>query len=242
MATPPRVTSLQAKEAAQRIHDRHRRIDDPYREELGGEPAEVLSYLRKRGADMPNGIRIDDIFDAAVLHIYLWWQAAERERWLLDTAERLGVAHGEYGKVFGMRSRQGFRDRADRLHALLDATGSGRPDEKSRRADRTAVGRRGDEAMWLDTSRAEILSLARDVVAFYPIVDDETAEDLLEVRRDLQDGRYGTQTFVLLSEAVRALRACPVEEVAAQAGPLNDRLIRLQEQRAAVVDASASER
>ena len=69
MATPPHVNSLQAKEAVRRIHDRHRRVDDPYREELGEDPAEVLSYLRKRGADMPNGIRVDDIFDAAVLYI-----------------------------------------------------------------------------------------------------------------------------------------------------------------------------
>lgn len=239
MATPPRVTSLQAEVAIQNILERHRRVDARYREELGTEPAEVLSYLRKRGADMPDGIRVDDIFDAAVLHIYLWWQAADRERWLLDTADRLGVAHGEYGRVFGMKSRQGFRDRADRLHALLDATGSGRPDEKSRRADRTADGEHVEEAMWLDTSRAEILGLARDVVAFYPVVDDETAEDLLEVRRDLQDGRYGVQTFALLSQAVTALRDCPVDEVAAQAGLLSERLARLQKQRPVTVIASA---
>ncbi|WP_412741268.1 hypothetical protein [Krasilnikovia sp. MM14-A1259] len=212
-------------------------MDDPHRGELGSEPAEVLSYLRKHGSGLPEGVRVDDLFDAAVLHVYLWWQAADRERWLLNAADRLGVAHRDFGAMFGMRSRQGFRDRADRLHALLADAGSGRPDEKLARADRAAGRGEGDaEAEWLAAARDDVLQLAGDVVAFYDVVDDETADELSEVRRDLREDRYGKDTFVLLGYAVDALAECRVDGIAEQARPLQQRLASLRQQRTAALE------
>jgi hypothetical protein len=242
MTTPPRVTPERATEAVLAIHERHRQIGDPHREEIGYEPADVLDYLRKRGPGLPEGVRVDDLFDAALLHVHLWWRAAERERWLLDTADRLGIARGRFGAIFGMRSRQGFRDRADRLHALLDVTGAGRPDERVGRADRAAAGTSPvGEAAWFTSVREDVLKLAREVDAFYMLVDDETAEDLLEVRRDLGDGICGPGMFAMLAQAVAALVECPVGDVARQAGPLRARLARLQHEREVATGRAVAE-
>lgn len=241
MSTPPRVTAEQMAEAISRIHERHLRIDDPYREELTYEPGQVLLYLRKRGPGQPDGVRADDHFDALMLHVWLWWQHQNREEWLLDTAYALQLRLADVGEVFGIGA-QGVRDRRDRAHALLDEGGPGRPDEKVARADRAAgAGPVVGEVAWLAAARVDVLSLAGDVLEWYPRVSEDTGQEMVDLRRDVRSGAYGPATWRALVDAVWALS---VEEQAAgaqeAAEPLLARLEVLDRARAAAVGRASA--
>ncbi len=233
------MTAEQVAAALARIHDRHAQHDDQRREALTFDPAQVLDYLRQRGPHLPEGLRADDHFDAATLQVWLWWQHQERERWLFDTAARLGLASADFGDVFGLRSRQGVRDRRDRLHALLDDGGPGRPDEQAVRADRARAGPVVGEAAWLGAAREEILRLAGDAAAWYHRVDEDVAAEIAEIRRELRDGRYGPATWQLTKWAVAALASCQNPAEAAAAGrQLSARLQLLEAARAAAIAAA----
>lgn len=233
------MTPEQVAAALARIHNRHAEYGDQHQEELTFDPVQVLDYLRKRGTYLPDGLRADDHFDAATLQVWLWWQHQERERWLFDTAARLGLSSADFGEVFGLRSRQGFRDRRDRLHALLDDGGPGRPDEQATRADRARAGPVVGEDAWLSAARDEILQVAGEAAAWYHRVDEDTATEIAEIRRELRDGQYGPLTWQLTKWAVSALAACEHLGEAADAGrQLSARLQRLEDSRAAAIAES----
>lgn len=230
MATPPFVGDQDAMAAIERIHRRHDRVDDKHREELTFDPADVLRYLRKYGSGMPDGVRADDLYDAVVLHVWLWWWHQLRELWLFDTAERLGLSFKDFGEGFGLRRAQSFRDRSDRLHALFDPGGPGRPDEQAVRADRGA----GDSGLqvWLAAARGEIEAVAWRVVReWYPRVSEETAREMVDLRRDLRSGAFGPATWAALQDAVQALGGDGDPEARAAAAGLAQELARLEGRR-----------
>jgi len=223
-------------DALARIHERHSRHGDPRREELTFDPAQVLDYLRKRGSHLPEGLRADDHFDAATLQVWLWWEHQRRELWLFDTAVRLGLSSADFGDAFGLRSRQGFRDRRDRLHALLDDGGPGRPDERAIRADRARAGSAVGETGWLIAARDEILDVAREAVAWYDRVDEDVAAEIAEIRRELREASYGPATWQITKWAVTALAGCEQPAEAAAAGQqLLARVRRLEAARATAI-------
>jgi glutathione S-transferase len=244
MSTPPRVTPDQLLAACSAIVQRHLRAGDEEISSAGSDPSDLLLYLRMHGGRVPEGVRVDDLFDAVVLHLHLWWKHQERERWLILSAEKLQVHHGQIAAAFGMGSGQGFRDRRDRLNELLSETGSGRPDEQAARAARADASRPGSlgEGRWLAAAKPTIMGMARAALTFWLDVDEEAAEELLELRRDVKAEQCTVQTFTFLQGAVRALSACQAPKVlarAAQVQALVGGLERLEQDRARAVGSPA---
>jgi hypothetical protein len=204
MTTPPRVTADQTADALAAIHDRHAAVDDRHAEELTGEPAEVLAYLRKHGPTMPDGIQVDDLDDAVTLHLWEGWQAGRRERWLFDRAVTLHVDRRKFAGRFGVTSLPGFQNRRDRLHALHDDTGPGRPDEKAVVADRVAA-REPDAGGWYAVNRDRMREIADAVLVLGPRVDDDTYDQLIEVRREVKRDVWDEMSIVWLSATSDAL-------------------------------------
>jgi hypothetical protein len=145
VATPPRVTRTEADAAIERIHRRHARVDDPRRSELSDQPAEVLEYLTRHSALLPQWAIALDVLDGLSLSAWLWWEDRRRERALLRRGARAALYWREMGTPLGIRSHQGVRDRLDRLDALLS---SDRPDEQLAREARRAAARTGDLRLW----------------------------------------------------------------------------------------------
>ena len=229
MSTPPRVSSKQAAAAADAIVERHLRAGDDTIGAAGVDPSDLLFYLRANPNRVAEGVRADDLYDAATLHVWLWWQHQDRERWLFTAAQRLQLHHGDFGATFGIRSPQGVRDRRDRLESLLSETGTGRPSEQDARSARAAAGGgepSGDE-QWLAAARDEVLRLGRDALTFWLDVDEDTAEEMVEMKRDVESGTCTAQTVAWLRDAVWALSACALPKVQARAGEIGGLLARL---------------
>lgn len=154
MATPPRITDAERDAAITRIVERHDRIDDPRRSELGSDPRDVVTFVLNRGpAGVPRWVQAADHHDAVVLSSWCWWEERRRERRLLRQGITLGLSATELGAPLGIRSRQGVRDRLDRLDALLT---SDRPDEQLGREARRAARQRDAGQNWLDQHRSEV--------------------------------------------------------------------------------------
>ena len=150
LATPARIGSAELDAAVDRIHRRHRDVDDPHRRELSDDPAQIISYLLQHASTMPPQVVEADLRDALVLWVWCWWQERKRERQLLEAAHAAGLSLAELGAELGIGTRGGLRHRLDRLHALLQ---SGRPDQAR------GAGLRGNtspEQAWLDAHRAEV--------------------------------------------------------------------------------------
>ncbi|MEU1813412.1 hypothetical protein [Micromonospora aurantiaca (nom. illeg.)] len=205
----------QAARAVRDIADRHAKVDDPHLERLGDEPLDVLRYLRKYSNGVPDPVSKADVADGLRLRIWLWWETASLELWLLDRAERLGVNRREIGALLGIRTGQGLVDRRDRLRALLGV--HGRPDEKAIRVERAE--RRANLAVqerqqrWLIRHQREIFEAARVLVRHQNLADEEAAEWLVEVARDLQEASISPAAFTVIDLAVDAMAT--VDEVAA---------------------------
>lgn len=222
MATPPKISHEEATAALQRIIDRHRTWGGPRLADIGTSASEMLDYLEKHWSTFPDGIRCDDLNDAAMLHVWRWWQHQARERWWYDAVVDAGADRASFAAVFGIGSPAGFNNRRDRLHSLLDETGTGRPDEKAAMADRAL--RRQPAGEWIDHARERVLAVARELVdGFYMDVDEETAGELLEVRRDLRTGAYGPETVALVDAGVQAVAVCEVDGIADRAAALVQR-------------------
>ncbi|GGM22254.1 hypothetical protein ACFFX1_11250 [Dactylosporangium sucinum] len=217
MATPPRIDDDRAVLALQAIAERRAAIDDPHREQLGDDPTvvdvlHVLSYLRKySGAGTPEQVRRADVTDALRLRVWLWWYGASLERWLLERAEQLGMNRRELGRLLGIRTGQGLVDRRDRLQALLGQ--HGRPDEKVARAER-AAGRATmplpqRQQLWLDRHRAAVRAVAAALVEYRDLADDEAAEWLVEVARDLREQVCTPAAYTQIFYAVDAMATVP---------------------------------
>lgn len=164
MGTPPRITRDECDAVIARIHRRHSDIDDPRRSELGTDPRDGVSWVLQhgRGGGIPPDVAARDCNDAMILHAWCWWDERRRERALLRRGLALAVTATELGSALGIRSRQGVRDRLDRLDALL---AHDRPDEQLARASRRAQHDRGGEQQWLDEHHVQIRAVLTALVA-----------------------------------------------------------------------------
>lgn len=215
MTTPPRVHPQAVDAAADSIFRRHTDRGDQAADEMGHLPRDVLAYLRRRAPQLPDGLRVDDLDDVAVLLLGNWWDEQRELLFWLRQVVKLGAARKEFAGTFGITSKQGFRDWLDRLEALLSETGPGRPDEQSQRADRRSLAEEANrpatsEQKWLADHVGEYAKLATDLLGFYMLVDDYTAEAIAEVRRDLAEGDYEPDRIVVLGLAMESLEGCSV--------------------------------
>lgn len=242
MTTPPRVTAEQVQTAMVSIINRHTQHDDAHLEELEVSPAGVLDYLRRRAASFPTGLRLDDLDDVAVLMATQWWMERDRERWWFQQVVRLGGDRMAFAAAFGIGSRQGFRDRLDRLAALFGA--AGRRDEQFSRELR-AEARRVDEdrlveTMWLVGARTRVDGLWSRVLQVEPLADDETASAVRDVQRAVAAarGEWSPASLTELGLAIDAVSSWAQSQgpawTAAAAGLTAD-FAELQAQRRQVV-------
>ncbi|MEQ3552610.1 hypothetical protein WIS52_19225 [Pseudonocardia nematodicida] len=163
MATPPRITSVERDAAITRVTERHIRIDDPRRSELGTEARDVISWVLDRGtAGVPTAVSAADHHDAVLLNTWCWWEERRRERRLLRQGLQLGLSAAELGAPLGIRSRQGLRDRLDRLEALL---AHDRPDEQLTRDARRATHTRDPQQDWIERHRATVRAAIAGLIA-----------------------------------------------------------------------------
>jgi hypothetical protein len=154
VSTPPRITAAERDAAIARIGRRHDRIDDPRRSELGTEPRDVIAFVLGRGpAGVPRWVAAADHLDAVVLTTWCWWEDRRTERRLLRQALMVGISLSDLGAPLGIRTRQGMRDRLDRLAALLTYD---RPDEQLTRIARRDLGHRDRRQDWIDAHRDQI--------------------------------------------------------------------------------------
>ena len=152
---------MEVEAAISRINWRHRHVDDPRRSDMGTEPRDVLDYLIKRSVGLPRWVAAADTQDALVLLTWLWWEDRRRERALLRRGLHLGLTATELGAPLGVASRQGLRDRLDRLDALLAFD---RPDEKLTRAIRREAAQHDPRQRWVNAHRQRIRSVLAELL------------------------------------------------------------------------------
>jgi hypothetical protein len=198
VATPPAVSAADAQEAINRITGRRTRIDDPNAWRLSDDPGEVLAYLRTYSRGVPRWVAEEDILDGLTLRLRLWWQGMEAELWLLERAHRLGVPSRAVGRRLGLDTRQGLNDRRQSARKHLSKLHStwipGAP---------PAPRPRRDELDWIASHRREILDIAAEALEYRELANDEAAEWLAEVARDVRDqvvtpGSLQTLRFALI--------------------------------------------
>jgi hypothetical protein len=205
--------------ALERIRARHEFADDPWRGEMGTEPAEVLGYLRRRwAAGTGRATAVDDVWDELTLSAAVHWAEVERERALLRRARHLGLSLSELGAHFGIRTRQGMRDHLDRLDALVE---TGTPDEQHTRDTRREARARPADQRWLDTHHDDMTTTISQLVeqldridlsptaADNAETDGHEAEWVDELRLETQRGELTTGTMGVLSLALGELRVHP---------------------------------
>lgn len=222
MTTPPRVDDARAAELVQAIVERHLKADDPNAHLIGEHPVEVLAYLRKHSSGLPDEVRRADVEDALDLTVWLRWLVSRTELWILDRAKRLDMNRRQVGAHLGIRSGQGVVDRRDRLRAMLADAGPGRPDEKAGRVLRRSAEPADAVKVWLRRNRAEVLAVSRALLALEFMADDDAAEFLVDVRRDVADGVCTPASVEVLRWAVEAMseasEGCSAEATAELAG------------------------
>jgi hypothetical protein len=226
MATPPRVTRAEVDAALARIHWRHAHVDDPRRSGLSEDPADVLEHLTRHSIPLPPWVIAADALDGLVLQTWLWWEDRRRERALLRRGVRAGLHHRELAGPLGIASRQGLRDRLDRLEALL---AHDHPDEKLTRAARREATQRVDRQRWIAERAAIVravvdrlfreLARAPEFSTILTCIEDgsadredrsspmvEAGEWLTELRADLEEDQLSPATLGVLGLALAPLR------------------------------------
>ena len=228
MATPPRVTRTEVDAALDRIVWRHDKVEHPRRSGLSDDPAEVVEHLTRHSATLPQWVVMQDTLDALVLTTWLWWEDRRRERALLRRGLYVGLTHRELGTPLGITTRQGLRDRLDRLDALL---AHDHPDEKLTRTARRDAALDDPRRRWiaahaghihavltrllaqldrvtalgtLGATTAVAVSGSPDTTAVDPIV--EAGEWLVELRADLAEGTLSPATLSLVGLVLAPLR------------------------------------
>lgn len=209
----PAVTRADLDAAIAAIVERHLADDAAYAEELSEDPHEMYFHLRKRSIDFSHDLRRKDYRDAVVIARWIAEvHAREVELWALEQGLLLGLSNRQVGEPYGLTSRQGVPDRIRTLRRRvrgagadvlplpvgLARQGSGRP---------TSVAER--ELEWLATHRGRILALARELLAYEDLADDDAAEWLAEVRRDADDAVCTPSSFRIVGIAVDDLAASP---------------------------------
>lgn len=230
MATPPRVGTVECSRAIDIIAKRRTKVDDPDRHLLPDNPEEpqvreVLDYLAAHSspARIPRWVLHADCHDALTLTTWLWWDDRRRERTWLRRSITEGLFLSEIAGHFGMSSRQGVRDRLDRLDALLRYD---RPDEKLARSERRAdLARRvvqDVEQAWITKHADELAELVEtlDVQAcrfgLTGGANDDDSEDagsdrdwLDEAVKDARDGAWTPASMRVLGLAADEVATCP---------------------------------
>jgi hypothetical protein len=229
VSTPPRITAVERDAAIARIDRRHARIDDPRRSELGFEPREVIAFILDRGpAGVPRWVSAADHLDAVVLSTWCWWEDRRTERRLLRQALHLGTSLAELGAPLGIRTRQGMRDRLDRLEALLTYD---RPDEQLTRIARRDVAHRDGRQDWIDAHHEEIRAALLALQAQTIRVLSESSSDgdpdqeeargwLDELNADYRDDAVTPATLAVAGLAVGELRGLLAVQALDQRHPL----------------------
>jgi hypothetical protein len=150
----PKISAVERDAAIARIDRRHARIDDPRRSELGTDPREVLAFVLNRGpVGVPRWVAAADHTDALVLWTWCWWEDRRTERRLLRQGLAAGLSLSDLGAPLGITSRQGVRDRLDRLSGLLEYD---RPDEQITRDARRQNRARDARQRWIEDHRDEV--------------------------------------------------------------------------------------
>jgi hypothetical protein len=217
-----RVTRTEVASALQRIHWRHAKVEHHRRSGLSDDPAGVLEHLTRHSATLPQWVIAADTLDALVLSGWLWWEDRRRERSLLRRGLHAGLTHRELGTPLGIATRQGLRDRLDRLDALLTHD---HPDEKLTRGARHEAAQHDVRSRWvaehepwirsvLESLFQEIARLPRLLSAPAARTSDsggrelaaEAGEWLAELRTDLEAGRFSPATLSVLGLALGPLR------------------------------------
>ncbi|MCE0764119.1 hypothetical protein LWC35_14540 [Pseudonocardia kujensis] len=211
------MSAEQAAAAIDRITERRRRVDDPNAWRLSEDPADVLAFLRSCSRGMPAWVLEADVLDGLELRLRLWWLGEVAESWLLEQADRLGVPPRLVGQRLGVSTRQGVHDRRRAARHKVARLRGEPVSEPGRPADQ---GKREQEAEWLQRHRADLLAIAEVAVGHAELGDEEAAEWLIEVARDLRDAVLTPGSLQLLRFALVALAASPEVEHLADNHPL----------------------
>lgn len=219
MSTPPRPSKEEVASAIQSIAARRVKIDDRSRDRLpdapDSEPREVLRYLASHsGNNIPHKVRKADVQDAIVLINFLWWEHRRLELHFLEAGIATDYYLAQLGGMVGVKSKQGTRDRIDRLKALLRFD-RGRPDEKImrglRRKDRQAAAgtqRQTPEFAWLTAKLPELTSVIEglDTEASRHGLTDNERSWLDELVLDVREQHVTRETITMLGLATADLR------------------------------------
>ncbi len=223
MKTPPVVTAAQAGEAAARILDRRRRIDDPHLDEFlaaGHDPRELIRVTLKRYRGLPDWVAEADVEDVLVLHVRHWWDWADEDRAVLEQAERLGMNRREVGAALNLGSGQAIVDRiTTRRRQLAKLRGEPDPAELAdippHQEDRTAAQQR-----WLDAHRNALDRARAAVLEHKDLASDEAYESLLDVASE----PWTPTTMTLMTYAAFDLRQTPAVAALPDEHPLQTAL------------------
>lgn len=167
---PRPVASAHTEPLIRRIAVRRQRAGDPHLDECPDDPLGVLLYLRRHPAS--ERVRWEEDVDALGLVEAARAQLEDLEESILasnldpapGTARRASSAE-RLGPPLGITTRQGVRDRLDRLRSRH----SGRRDEKIARAaragEREAPSREDREREWIAANADHLLSDRSDLVS-----------------------------------------------------------------------------
>lgn len=211
MTTPPRITTTELVETIQHIRRRHVAANDPTWGLITTDPRDVLDYLADyaHNPDNPEGVRSADAVDRITLTVWLWWDDRRRHRDVLRDALHLLPA-SQVGTALGMTTRQGARDRVDRLVALLRYD---RPDEKLTRGARQEAaldGQHGDaRAAWIATRHIVLDHAATQLLAAADRYQVTERDWLDELAADQASQAWTTGSIGVLGLAIGELRTDP---------------------------------
>jgi hypothetical protein len=198
MRKPPKVSSARLQRALDGIHNRHADDDNTSTHLLSSDPREVLAYLQRRGVrELRGDANGHDVVDALTLRIWLWWEGERAEVWFMAAGVQLGLTGKTIGEPLGVTTRAGVMSRLDYKRELIADDTAG--------VEQAQTGR----VAWLAEHRDEIVAVARTLVEHWDLVSEETAEQLVEVRHDLREGRCTPESFAYIDWAVEDVAIDP---------------------------------
>lgn len=222
MKTPEPISAEQAGEAATRILDRRRHIDDPHLDEFlaaAHDPRELIRVTLKRYRGLPDWVGQADLDDVLVLHVRHWWDWADEDRAVLEQAERLGMNRKEVGQRLNLGSGQAIPDRIRARRRQL-AQLRGEPDPAELAGEEAEPDRAAAQQRWLD-AHLDALDRARAAVLEHKnLSSDEAYESLLDVAGE----PWTPATMTLMTYAAFDLRQTPAVAALPDEHPLQTAL------------------
>lgn len=218
MKTPEPITAAQAGEAATRILERRRQIDDPHLDEFitaGHDARELIQVALKRRRGIPDWVAEADVHDVLALHVRQWWEWVADDLAVLEQAERLVMNRKEVGELLSLSTGQSIVDRIKTRRRQL-ATLRGEPDpaelaDVPSEPDRTAA-----QQHWLDTHLDTLDRVRAAILEHKNLGSDEAYESLLDVAGE----SWAPATMTLMIYAVFDLRQTPAVAALADDHPL----------------------